>query len=145
MKILVDTNIYVASMRFAGVKRKLIWKILEDNHTLVLTDFIIAELRVKFSEMYIAAEVEAALDNVLQFLGTGRVEVKTYADYADLIDEVEPLIRAKDAPILAATLLPDVEYLVTRDKQDFLQNEAIQAKPWRDKIKDPHELLAILT
>jgi hypothetical protein len=39
MKVLVDTNIFVAGMRFSGVKRKLVWKLLEEGHPVVLADF----------------------------------------------------------------------------------------------------------
>jgi predicted nucleic acid-binding protein len=144
MKVLVDTNIFVAGMRFSGVKRKLVWKLLEEGHTVVLTDFIVEELRRKFSEMYGPEEAQAALDNFLQFLGTGSLEVKTYEDYAPHLEEAEQLIREKDAPILAATMLSDIDHLLTRDKQDFLENERLRETPWMAKIKDPQELLALL-
>lgn len=158
MKVLVDTNIFVAGMRFAGVKRKLVWKLLEENHSVVLTDFrrkeedprswrtyfILEELRKKFSEMYGPEETQAALDNFLQFLGTGSLEVKTYEEYSSHLAEAEKLIREKDAPILAAVMLEDIDYLVTRDKRDFLENERLRETPWIAKIKDPRELLALL-
>lgn len=144
MKVLVDTNIFVASMRFAGLKRKLIWKLLEEDITVVLTDFIIEELREKFTELYDAAEVRTTLDNFLHFLGTGRLEVKTYENYALHLAEAEGLIREKDAPILVTAMLPDIDYLVTRDKRDFLQNAKLRETPWMAKIKSPQELLALL-
>jgi len=110
-KVLVDTNIFVAGMRFVGLQRKLVWKLLEENISVVLTDFIIGELRKKFSELYRAEEAQAALDNFLQLLGTGNLEVKTYEDYASNLPEAEKLIREKDAPILAAVMLEDIDYV----------------------------------
>lgn len=144
MKVLVDTNIFIASMRFAGLKRKLIWKLLEHDAIIVVTDFILEELRENFEEQYSPGEAQAALDNLLHFLGTGRIEVKTYAAYAPYLAEAQQLIRDKDAPILAALMLPDITYLLTRDKRDFLHNERLQKTPWVAKIKDPNELLALL-
>lgn len=111
MKVLVDTNIFIVSMRFAGLKRKLVWKLLEEGVIIVLTDFIIAELRENLAEQYSPRESQAALDNFLQFLGTGSMEVKTYDDYAPHLEAAKALIAQKDAPILAATMLPDIDYL----------------------------------
>jgi predicted nucleic acid-binding protein len=74
MKVLIDTNIFIASMRYAGLKRKLIWKLLEEDGAVVVTDFILAELRENFLELYQPKEIQAALENLLHFLGTGRIE-----------------------------------------------------------------------
>ncbi|MFQ5853221.1 MAG: putative toxin-antitoxin system toxin component, PIN family [Candidatus Binatia bacterium] len=144
MKVLVDTNIFVASMRYAGIKRMLIWKLLEQDAVVVVTDFILEELRDKFAELYQPEEIQTALDNFLQFLGTGKIEVKTYQDYSSHLIEAQTLIREKDAPILATVMLPDIDYLVTRDKKDFLGNRKLQKTPWMEKIKSPQELLVLL-
>jgi hypothetical protein len=37
--------------------------------------------------------------------------VKTYEDYASNLPEAEKLIREKDAPILAAVMLEDIDYV----------------------------------
>ena len=144
MKILVDTNVFVASMKFAGVKRKVIWKILEKGYVLVLTDFIIEELKRKFTELYGPGEVQAALENLLTFLGSGLVEVKNLKEYARNIPVAKTLIREKDAPILATVMLDDIDYLVTRDKGDFLENEAVRESEWGGKILDIQGMLALL-
>lgn len=141
MKVLIDTNIFIASMRFAGLKRKLLWKLLEDDVVIVVTDFILEELRENFAELYQAHEFEIALDLFLLFLGTGQIEVKTSEAYASHLEAATALIAEKDAPILAALMLPDIDYLITRDKADFLENEKLQKTPWIDKIKSPQEFL----
>ncbi|MFQ5853447.1 MAG: hypothetical protein ACE5JU_23050 [Candidatus Binatia bacterium] len=102
----MDTNIFVASMRYAGLKRKLVWKLLEEDVIVVVTDLILEELREKFTELYKPKEVQAALDNFLQFLGTGKIEVKTYQDYASHLKEAQPLIREKDTPNLSSYYAP---------------------------------------
>ncbi len=144
MNILVDTNIFIASMRYAGLKRKIIWKLLEGNHVVVVTDFILEELRENFAELYRPEEAHTALDLLLTFLGTGQFEVMTYESYAAFLPEAQGLIAEKDAPILAALMLPGIDYLVTRDKRDFLTNRKLRATPWIQKIKSPQELLALL-
>ncbi|MFQ5793702.1 MAG: putative toxin-antitoxin system toxin component, PIN family [Candidatus Bipolaricaulia bacterium] len=144
MKVLVDTNIFIASMRYVGLKRKLVWKLLEQDVVVVVTDFILEELREKFAGLYQPEEFQAALDNFLQFLGTGKIEVKIYEAYAPYLNEARVLIVEKDAPILAAAMLPDIDYLITRDKRDFLENPKLQGTPWIKKIKSPQELLALL-
>jgi hypothetical protein len=70
--------------------------------------------------------------------------VKTYNDYTLHLPEALKLIREKDVPILAATMLPDINYLVTRDKRDFLKNQKLRETAWIDKIKNPQELLSLL-
>lgn len=53
------------------------------------------------------------------FSGHGKERSIAYAPY---LAEAQKLIREKDAPILAALMLEDITYLVTRDKRDFLEN-----------------------
>jgi len=49
MKVRVDTNVFIASMRYVDLKRKLVWKLLEGDHVVVVTDFILEELRENFA------------------------------------------------------------------------------------------------
>jgi len=141
MKALIDTNIFIASMRFAGLKRKLVWKLLEQGITIVLTDFIIDELRENFKENYKPEEWGIALDLLLQFMGTGRIEVKIWEEYAPNLEKARQLTNEKDAPILAATMLEDINYLITRDKKAFLENEKLKTTPWQHKIYSPQDFL----
>jgi predicted nucleic acid-binding protein len=144
MKILVDTNIFIASMRFSGLKRKLVWKLMEEDVEIVLTDFILWELQDNFAELYTPYEAQSALNSFLQFLSTGKIEVKTLEDYQSNLKAAQALIVEKDAPILATLMLEDIDYLLTRDKKDFLRNLKLQKTPWIKKIKSPQELLALL-
>ncbi len=142
MKILVDANIYLTSMHYAGIKRKLMWLIIEAGDTLVITDTIMEELRRNIVEKYTAQQAKNALDNLLQFLTTGQVEIKDVDSYKHLLANAQPFIRDKDVAILAATMLPDVNYLVTRDARDFLENSTLQNSKWAEKILSVEELLS---
>jgi hypothetical protein len=42
-------------------------------------------------------------------------------------------------------MLPDIDYLLTRDKRDFLDNPKLHETPWIGKIKNLQELLELLT
>ena len=71
--------------------------------------------------------------------------MKTVEEYGPYWEEARGLIREKDAPILAALMLPDIDYFVTRDKRDFLEkNKKLQETEWREKIKSPPEIIALL-
>ena len=41
-------------------------------------------------------------------------------------------------------MLSDIDILLTRDKQDFLENEKLQQTRWMAKVKSPQELLSLL-
>jgi len=144
MKVILDTNIYIATMRFINLDRMLIWKLLEEGITIVLTDFIIEELRENFREKYRPEEWGRALDLLLKFLGTGYVEVKRWDEYSYHIEEARKLTNEKDAPLLAAAMLDDVDFLITRDKKAFLENEKLRGTPLGRKVHSPQSFLAHL-
>ena len=108
---------------------------------IVVTDFILEELRENFAELYRPHEFDIALDLFLQFLSTGQIEIKTREAYAPYLGAAIALIAEKDAPILAALMLSDIDYLITRDKVDFLENAKLKETPWITKIKSPQEFL----
>jgi len=141
MKVIIDTNIYIATMRFINVDRMLIWKLLEEEITIVLTDFIIEELRENFKKKYKPEEWGRALDLLLRFLGTGYIEVKRWEEYSPYLEEAKKLTNEKDAPVLAAAMLDDIDYLITRDKKAFLENKKLKNSPLGDKIYSPQGFL----
>lgn len=144
MKILVDTSVMIGNMRYYDRDQNLVWKILNEKHTLVLTDFILEELKRNLIQKYSKSEIESALQNLTGFLGTGLLEMKTTNDYRHHLQRAEELISRKDSPILAAAMLDDIDYLITRD-QDFLSNQALEEKKIGRKIKNISEFLRILT
>ena len=144
MNILADSNLYIASMRRSGLKRKVLWRILETNNVLVLTDFLIAELRENFQELYTPSQAQIALDLLLQYLSTGLLVVKTARDYKQHLKAAAEFVPAKDTPILAAAMLDDVDLLITWDAKHFLDNAKLMKSQWVAKIKHPDELLEML-
>lgn len=141
MKILLDTSVLLPGFRYPDVRRKLIWKIIDEGMTPVLSDHILEELRVNIEEQYSDEEKRVALDLLLQILQISRVEVKSWEEYAPHLEEASKLTNEKDAPILAATMLEDIDYLITRDKKAFLENKKLWATPWQQKIYSPQDFL----
>lgn len=141
MKILLDTNVLLPALKHPQLRRKLIWKIIEEGMTPVVTDFILEELRENIGEQYTEPQKAVALDLLLLILETGRLEVKQWEEYAPYLEEALALIPEKDAPILAAVMLPDVDLFVTNDEKHFLKNQKLRGTPWAAKIRSPIDFL----
>lgn len=144
MNIVADSNVYIASMRRSGLKRKILWRILETNNTLILTDFILDELRTNFAELYSPKQSQIALDLLLQFLGSGALIVKTKDEYEQCLTDAAKYVPRKDTPVLAATMLKEIDYLMTWDAKHFLNNKKLMDSSWGAKIKHPDEILELL-
>jgi len=140
MKILLDTSVLLPGFRYPELRRKLIWKIIEEGMIPVVTDYILEELRLNIEEDYSDEEKHIAPDLLFKIFQTGRVEVKTWEEYALHLEEAKGLVDEKDAPILAA-MLADIDYLVTRDKKAFLENKRLMGTPWQQKVYSPQEFL----
>ena len=53
------------------------------------------------------------------------------------------MVPEQDTPILAVALLQDVDYLVTGDREHFLENERVKALLGM-RLKFPREMLLVL-
>jgi len=110
MRVLIDTNIFYSSLLYPGSNpAKAIFK-ASRNHTLILTDYNITELR------YVAQKKSPAklpdVDVLLAKL--------TYVQATAPLSPQKLIPDPKDAPILNATLLEDVDIIVSGDRH-FLQ------------------------
>ena len=110
MKILVDTNVLISAFVFGGLPRKLIYKLLSYNHTLVVTSYVDLEFQAKLWQKWpeIAESVYSA------YFKAGFLFLKsTNERIGDLRDE-------KDIPILSDALHYGVNVILSEDK-DFLE------------------------
>lgn len=69
------------------------------------------------------------------------LEVKVWKDYSANMDEACRYVPEKDAPILAAIMLPDIDLFITKDEKHFTKNPKFQNTPWQDKIKHIEDYL----
>jgi len=143
MKILLDTSVLFPGFKHPHLDKKLMGKIIEAGMTPVITDYILIELRRNIQEKYSAAQKAVALDLWLHILSMGILEVKYREEYLPNLEEALTLIVKKDAPVLAAAMLPDIDMLVCKDTQHFLSNKNIQKSQWQTKIKSVEEFLAL--
>lgn len=109
MRILVDTNILISTILFPNsqVAKALLY--ITDNHSIVLCDQNISELREVLKRKYPNKLADAEV-----FLAEMSYELIPAVYHA------EKLIRdVKDQPILNAAIIADVDIILTGDK-DFL-------------------------
>ena len=140
-KAILDTSVLLPGFRYPDLRRKLIWRIIDKRMTPVFTDYILEELRSNIEEHYTSDERQIALNLLFDILQTGRIEVKTWEEYSPHLPKAMELTNEKDAPILAAAMLEDVDYLITRDKKAFLKNKKLRITPWQHKIYSPRDFL----
>lgn len=142
MRVLLDTNILFSALITDGRERYLIEKIIASYHTIVITDFI-------------AEEIEAVLLKKLSPRGSLKTRTilrniqkekffytKKRVQYQKFISRAKQLINEKDAPILAAGLQPEINAIITGDK-DFLQNKKLTFLR-RKKVFNTKEILNLL-
>ncbi len=133
MKILLDTNVLLNPDLGETILRTMI----ERGMIPVVTDYILDEVTTNIEEVYSDPKKAAAiLMTLLDILHLGG-EIKQWDEYVHHLDEAFRLIIEEDAPVLAAAMLPDIDLLITDDKDDFLKNKRLQGTPWRGKIKSP--------
>lgn len=109
MRILIDTNVLFSALLFPKSKPSVALIHVANNHTIVLTDKNIAELR--------------------EIIARKKPELKNAAEtfLAELSFELIPAVSTvtthmrdiKDQPILNAAIIADVDIILTGDK-DFL-------------------------
>ena len=117
IRVMIDTNIFISAILFPGSKAASgLIKALSSPYQPVTCDYVIDELRRKFSEKFPnrMAELDAFLKASLSIIDL----VKT----PDVILEDEKKIRdKKDRPILRAALNAGADLFLTGDK-DFLES-----------------------
>ncbi len=105
MRIMLDTNIIISGIAFAGNERKLLDAIYCNNATLVLSEYVILETRTVLKRKFPGKE--SLLDD---FINLFQVEIATIPLEKE-INEAQSIIRdQKDAIILATAIgvKPDI-------------------------------------
>ena len=113
MRIMIDTNIFISAILFPdSTPSKVVEKVLDEYH-LVLCSQIIEELHEVFDRKF--NHKISSLEDFLSKLSyelvytPQRIDKKEYPDIKD----------QKDLPILVSSILGDVDYLITGDKDFF--------------------------
>ena len=112
MRIMLDTNVLISAFVFQSRCISDMIDVLTEEHTIVLSSYVIEELKLVVSEKF--GHKSLALDSFLAKLPF------EFAYTPDNIDGSKyPVLRdKKDVPVLATAIIGDVDILLTGDK-DF--------------------------
>ena len=128
MRIMLDTNILISAVIFDSEKLKQVLMYICNNHTLVLSSYIVREL-----ENVIERKFTNKIEVIEEVLNNIPYELEDDISL-DISEENKLKIRdKKDIPILYSAINADVDILITGDK-DF-ENIDIN----RPKIMKPNE------
>jgi putative PIN family toxin of toxin-antitoxin system len=126
MRVAVDTNVILSAVLFP---KSSIWKTakyIEENHTMLLSQYVIDEARLVMKRKFIQKEKE--FNSYLSEAHYERIrfDISDFSQY--------PAVRdPKDIPVLAYAIEADADIFLTGDK-DF--SDIVLAKP---KIMTPKE------
>ena len=110
MKILIDTNILISAFIFKGKPRKLLCKLLQNHHRVIVTSYVAREFRKTLERKW----PDKAGAIYAEFLTVRFLRLtSTNTQYGKLRDE-------KDVPILSDAIRYDVDVILSGDK-DFLE------------------------
>ncbi|MFW6197140.1 MAG: type II toxin-antitoxin system VapC family toxin [Thermoplasmatota archaeon] len=116
MKILVDSSTLYSAIAHSGKVSSVI-ELLIEEHTIVVTDYIVEELKRNIRKNVSKEREEEAVDLIEDLVSNCHVKKKE--DYLKNLQRAEEKISKKDAPILACGMLPEIDYLVSSDKEFF--------------------------
>ncbi len=111
MKILIDSSTLYSAIAFPRKENEMV-KLLLERYTIVVTDYIRKELERNFKETF---SEEKILFELKMFLS--ECETKTKEEYRTHLERAKKKISEKDAPILACSMLKDIDYLIASDKE----------------------------
>ena len=114
MNVLVDSSTMYSAIAHPG-KISMLLDLIIEKHTIVLSDYIIEELRRNLSEKLTGKARSDALSLLDEFISYSVVKKKN--EYVGNLPLAMKCISKKDAPVLACGMLPDIDYLLTSDKE----------------------------
>lgn len=112
MRIMLDTNVLISILIFDSKNLKKLLKHITDNYTLVLSSYVIDELKEVIKRKF-----NNKLYDLEEFLYNLPFEV--YYTPKDIINiKFIEMRDIKDEPVLYSSIMSDVDILITGDK-DF--------------------------
>lgn len=116
MKVLIDSSTLYSAIAHDSKVSNII-ELLIEEHTIVLSDYIVEELERNLRKNVSKEKEDKVIDLIEDFVSNCQVIKKD--DYIKNLQRAEKMISKKDAPILACGMLPDIDYIVTSDKEFF--------------------------
>lgn len=113
MRVMLDTNIFVSMIFFPSEQTREFAERLTDHHKIVVCDYVIEELRLVTNRKF------ASKRNFLESFFLALPFELVYTPKVLDLNDFPEMRDTKDSPILATTMLEDIDVFVTGDK-DFL-------------------------
>jgi len=129
MRIMLDTNVLISLIFFPNEQMNKLAKMICNNHSIVLCSYVIEELQNVVARKFTTKKV--ALDTFLESLSYEFVYTPRFFD----TDKYPSIRDKKDLPVLATSILEDVDILLTGDA-DFSSIEIN-----RPEIMTPSEFM----
>jgi len=112
MRIMCDTNVLISGILFPNSVPGKVLRHIAEQERLVLATYVVEELRRVFRRKF-----PDKMETLEHYLERGEFELFTTPH--DLQHIAVPSVRdVKDEPVLASSILADVDFLITGDK-DF--------------------------
>jgi predicted nucleic acid-binding protein len=114
LKVLIDSSTLYSYLAFDGKIKEMLDLVIR-THEVCTTDYIIEEIKQNLSKKTSSSSFEQILEHIRTYR---QVSINIPSDdYIHLIPVAMNFISAKDSPILACALLPDVDVLITSDSE----------------------------
>lgn len=137
-RIFLDTSALIAGLASPAGASNLILSLAEaELVTIVVSEQVLAE-----AERTLRSKVPGAVAEYNRLLAAGALEVVADPREAE-VAAAAAIIHAKDAPILAAAMACQVDYVVTLDRRHFLDDPQVAQRSGL-RIGTPGDFLAWL-
>lgn len=110
MKIMLDTNVLISALIFGGQAGKLLEKLFESEHELIVSDYVDKEFKEKLELKW-----PDKAKKIYELYHT--LEIKFCESTKEVLGELRD---EKDVPVLSDAIYHRVDVIVTGDK-DFLE------------------------
>ncbi len=114
MRVLIDSSTLYSAIAFPQKENKMV-KSLMEKHTIVVTDYIEEELKRNFEKTFSKDRKKDILFELDMFIS--ECELKKVEEYEKYLEKAKKKISKKDSPILACSMLKDIDYLITSDNE----------------------------
>ena len=114
MRLLVDSSTIYSAIVYTGNVMDLL-DLLIEKHTIVLSDYIVEELKRNFKNKLSGKNKNKALKQLKILISN--CEIRKKNEYIHYLPQARQMISDKDAPIIACGMLLDIDYLISSDKE----------------------------
>lgn len=137
-RVFLDASVlFSASYSSRGASREILRRGIRGELTIVVSRYVLEEVRRSLE-----AKAARAVDAYEEFVSLLSPEITPDASHAEL-KEAASYVNLKDAPVVAAAVRAEVEYLVRLDGRHLMRDSVVGRRSGLNIIT-PEQLLTIL-